>query len=151
MADKITSFVIDYYLWIKAFHVIAVIAWMAGLFYLPRLFVYHVESPHRQTQETLAVMERRLYKMIMVPAMHMAVGLGGLLLFIPGFLQSRYMHIKILCVLLLIMFQFYLNYCRQQLVCGLNIKTSRFFRLINEIPTLLLIIIVICVIVKPFS
>jgi putative membrane protein len=151
MVDKITLFVIDYYLWIKAFHVIAVVAWMAGLFYLPRLFVYHVESSNRETQETLAVMERRLYKMIIMPAMHVALLLGGLLLFIPGFLQSGYMHIKILCVLLLIVFQFYLQHCHKQLVRGLNKKTSRFFRIINEIPTLLLIIIVICVIVKPFS
>jgi putative membrane protein len=151
MVDKITLFVIDYYLWIKAFHLIAVVAWMAGLFYLPRLFVYHVESPHQATRDTLAVMERRLYKMIIMPAMHAALLLGCLLLFIPGFLQSGYMHIKILCVLLLIMFQFYLSYCHQQLVRGLNKKTSRFFRIINEIPTLLLIIIVICVIVKPFS
>ena len=98
-----------------------------------------------------AVMERRLYKIIITPAMHAAVFLGCLLLFIPGFLQSGYMHIKILCVLLLIMFQFYLRYCHQQLVCGFNKKTSRFFRIINEIPTLLLIIIVLCVIVKPFS
>ncbi len=151
MIDTITDFVIDHYLWIKAWHLIFVIAWMAGLFYLPRLFVYHVETRNKETQATLAVMELRLYKIIMMPAMHIAVLLGGLLLFIPGTLQSGYIHIKILCVLLLIVFQFYLGHCRRQLASSLNKKNSRFFRIINEIPTLLLIVIVICVIVKPFS
>ncbi len=144
-------FVVDYYVWLKAFHLIAVIAWMAGLFYLPRLFVYHVESDHLPTKVTLGIMEKRLYKIIMMPAMHLAVFLGGLLLLIPGSLQSGSLHLKILCVFGLIVFQFYLGHCWRQLANGTNTKTSRFFRIINEIPTILLIIIVISVIVKPFS
>ncbi len=151
MTQRLIFFVNDYYLWIKAFHLIAVIAWMAGLFYLPRLFVYHVESQNTETQATLAVMEKRLYQMIIMPAMHMAVLFGGLLLVLPGLLTSGYMHIKMLCVFGLLVFQFYLNHCRRRLANGTNKKTSRFFRIINEIPTVLLIIIIICVIVKPFS
>ena len=151
MIQHLVIFISDYYLWLKAFHLIAVIAWMAGLFYLPRLFVYHVESQNPDTKKTLAVMEKRLYKIIIMPAMHGVIILGGLLLILPGFLASIYMHIKMLCVFGLLVFQFYLNHCRWRLANGTNTKTSRFFRIINEIPTLLLIIIVICVIVKPFS
>lgn len=151
MTQNLIFFVHEYYLWLKAFHLIAVIAWMAGLFYLPRLFVYHVESQNPQTQNTLAVMEKRLYQIIIMPAMHGAVLLGALLLVLPGLLTSGYMHIKMLCVFGLLVFQFYLDRCRRHLANGTNKKTSRFFRIINEIPTLLLIVIVICVIVKPFS
>lgn len=143
-------FVSNYYLWIKAFHVIFVICWMAGIFYLPRLFVYHVETNHEETKKTFEIMERKLYRGIMTPSMYLSVILGGLLLFIPGTLASGYIHLKILCVFLLIMFHFYLNHCRQQLAQGENRKTSRFFRIINELPLVLLIIIVVCVIVKPF-
>jgi putative membrane protein len=144
------GFVSDYYLWIKAFHVIFVTCWMAGIFYLPRLFVYHVETNHSETKKTFEIMERKLYRGIMTPSMYLSVILGGLLLFIPGTLSSGYIHLKILCVFLLIMFQFYLNHCRLQLAQGKNSKTSRFFRIINELPIVLLIIIVVCVIVKPF-
>ncbi len=145
-----TQFITNYYLWIKAFHVFFVICWMAGLFYLPRLFVYHVDATLPEMKATFEVMEAKLYKIIIMPAMKMSTILGGLLLFIPGFFSQGYMHLKILCVFLLIVFQFYLNHCRHQLALGSNKKSSRFFRLINEIPTVLLIIIIICVIVKPF-
>jgi len=144
------QFISDYYLWIKAFHIIFVTAWMAGLFYLPRLFVYHVETDFSETKKTFQVMERRLYRGIMVPSLCLSVLLGGLLLLLPGAFSYGYIHLKILCVFALIVFQFYLNHCRLQLALGINSKTSRFFRIINEIPTLLLIIIVICVVVKPF-
>lgn len=143
-------FVSNYYLWIKSFHVVFVTCWMAGLFYLPRLFVYHVETNHLETKRTFEVMERKLYRGIIVPSMYLSVVLGGLLLFIPGTLLNGYIHLKILCVLLLIMFQFYLSHCRLQLASGKNSRTSCFFRIINEIPVVLLIIIVVCVIVKPF-
>ncbi len=144
------QFISTYYLWIKAFHVFFVICWMAGLFYLPRLFVYHVEATLPEMKATFEKMEARLYKFIIMPAMKMSIILGIFLLFIPGFLSQGYMHIKILCVLLLIVFQFYLNHCRHQLALGINKKSSKFFRLINEIPTVLLLIIIICIIVKPF-
>ena len=144
------QFVSNYYLWIKAFHVVFVTCWMAGIFYLPRLFVYHVETNHEETKKTFEIMERKLYRGIMMPSMYLSIILGSLLLFIPGTLSNGYIHLKILCVLLLIMFHFYLNHCRQQLAHGENTKTSRFFRIINELPLVLLIIIVVCVIVKPF-
>lgn len=144
------EFVSDYYLWIKAFHVIFVTCWMAGMFYLPRLFVYHAETNHLETKKTFEIMERKLYRGIMTPSMYLSVILGGLLLLIPGTLSSGYIHLKILCVFLLIMFQFYLNHCRLQLAQDKNTKTSRFFRIINELPLVLLIIIIVCVIVKPF-
>ena len=131
MIETLVQLASDYYLWLKAFHVIAVTAWMAGLFYLPRLFVYHVESQHPQTQETFCVMERRLYKIIMVPAMSMSLFLGGMLLLVSGSLESGSFHLKILCVFGLIMFQSYLERCRRQLACGTNTRTSRFFRIIN--------------------
>ena len=103
-----------------------------------------------ETKKTFEIMERKLYRGIMTPSMCLSVILGGLLLLIPGTLSSGYIHLKILCVFLLIMFQFYLNHCRLQLAQDKNTKTSRFFRIINELPLVLLIIIIICVIVKPF-
>jgi putative membrane protein len=145
-----TDWVLAGYLWIKAFHVISVTAWMAGLFYLPRLFVYHAESHHAETRHTLAVMERRLYKFIMKPAMHASLLFGGLLLMVPGTLSQGWVHLKILCVLCLVVFQYVLGVYQRQFVDGTCTKSSRFFRVINEVPTLLLIIITICVIVKPF-
>ena len=149
MTELLNDFYGQYYLWLKAFHVIAAVAWMAGLFYLPRLFVYHSESKNPEMHATFVVMEKRLYKIIMVPAMHTVILLGGILLCRPGFITTWNTYIKMICVFMLIMFQFYLNYCRQRLSDGTNQKTSRFFRIINEIPTLLLIIIIICAIVKP--
>jgi putative membrane protein len=143
-------FVSNYYLWIKAFHLLFVMCWMAGLFYLPRLFVYHADATIPEMKATFELMEARLYKIIIMPSMKMSIILGVFLLFVPGFLMQGYMHLKILCVFLLIVFQFYLNHCRHQLALGTNKKSSRFFRLINEIPSILLIIIIICVIVKPF-
>ncbi|MCX7338089.1 MAG: protoporphyrinogen oxidase HemJ [Alphaproteobacteria bacterium] len=140
----------DYFLWIKAFHLISVTAWMAGLFYLPRLFVYHTEATEKTTKDTLAIMERKLYKMIMAPAMMATIGSGTLLLIATGNYYSPSFHVKFLCVFLLIMFHYSLEVFRGQLLIGSCQKTSRFFRIINEIPTILLIIIIISVVVKPF-
>lgn len=150
MLNTLINFISDYYLWIKACHLISVIAWMAGLFYIPRLFVYHVESEHSETKQTLDVMARKLYHIIIMPAMHASLLLGSLLFFIPGMLKNHWLHLKLSCVLGLIVFQIVINRYRQQLVLGTCQKKSQFFRLINEIPTILLIIIVICAIVKPF-
>lgn len=144
------DFIQNWYLWIKALHVISVIAWMAGLFYLPRLFVYHVESQHDEVKQTLAVMEQRLYKIIIKPAMHASLMFGILLLLVPGTLSQGWFHLKILCVLCLIVFQYALGEFHRQLMKGTCTKSGRFFRLFNEIPTILLIIIIICVVVKPF-
>jgi putative membrane protein len=145
-----TTWILNWYLWIKAAHVVSVTAWMAGLFYLPRLFVYHVEATHPETRNTLAIMEYRLYRYIMKPAMHASLLFGILLLLVPGTLTQGWSHLKILCVLGLVVFQYTLGGYHSQLVEGTCVKSSRFFRIINEVPTLLLIIIIICVIVKPF-
>lgn len=144
------TWILDWYLWIKAAHVVSVTAWMAGLFYLPRLFVYHVEATHAETRHTLSIMEYRLYRYIMKPAMHASLLFGILLLLVPGALTQGWSHLKILCVLGLVVFQYTLGVYHRQLAKGTCLKSSRFFRVINETPTLLLIIIIICVIVKPF-
>lgn len=148
MFELLASFVINYYLWIKALHIIGVITWMAGLFYLPRLFVYHTEHP--ECGHVFVKMEVRLYRYIIVPSMHFTVLMGSLLLFLPNISTSHSMHLKMSCVLCLAVFQFRLNCWQKELAAGKCSHSSRFFRIINEVPTVLLIIIVICVILKPF-
>lgn len=145
----LSSFVNDYFLWIKAIHIIAMVAWMAGLFYLPRLFVYHVESP-AINKDTFVLMEEKLYRVIMTPAMHTTLLFGFLMLMDSAYLKEGWMHLKITCVGGLVAFQFWLNQFRKQLREGGCTKSGKFFRMINEIPTFLLIIIVICVVIKPF-
>lgn len=142
------DFFYDYYLFIKFLHIVALIAWMAGLFYLPRLFVYH--SLYPENGEMLKIMENKLYKIIMVPSMYVTIISGFLLIFIGNFLSSGWMHLKITCVFFMIVFQFQLNSFKKQLATGNCRKSSKFFRVINEIPTLILIIVVFLVIFKPF-
>lgn len=140
----------DYYLWIKSFHVMAVIAWMAGLFYLPRLFVYHATTEAGSAQsETFKIMERRLLKAIMHPAM-IAAWISGLsLVHILGF-EGGWLHAKLLLVLALSGFQGLLGRHVRAFASDRNMHSSKYFRIINELPTLALIGIVILVIVKPF-
>ena len=142
------DFISDFYLWIKVIHIVAVVAWMAGLFYLPRLFVYHVEFP--ENGKMLEIMEEKLSRIIMKPAMHLVIFSGILLLLMPGKVIVPWMHAKFACVFLLVMFNSYLEVLRKQLKLGVCTKSSKFLRTINEIPTLLLILIVIFVIIKPF-
>lgn len=147
------AFLQPYYLWIKAFHMVSIVAWMAGIFYMPRLLVYHTQAQSKgEASSFFEIMEKRLYKIIMVPAMHLSLVLGIILAIIPDVINwsSGWLHVKLLCVLALIFFQYQLNRWRQELAQGSCTKSTRFFRVINEIPTLLLIIICICVIVKPF-
>lgn len=140
----------DFYLWIKAGHVMAVIAWMAGLFYLPRLFVYHVDAPAGSVQsETFKIMERRLYKAIMVPAMVTAWIFGLMLVWIIGF-GEIWLWVKLLTVLGLTGFHGLLARHVRRFAADCNVHTGRHFRMINELPTLAMIVIVIMVIVKPF-
>jgi putative membrane protein len=140
----------DLYLWVKSFHVMAVIAWMAGLFYLPRLFVYHVDASAGSVQaETFKVMERRLYKAIMMPAMIAAWISGLTLVHIIGF-GSGWLWVKLLTVVALTGFQGVLGRHLRWFAKDQNTHTGRYFRIMNEAPTLALIIIVIMVIVKPF-
>jgi putative membrane protein len=145
------SIVSDYYLWIKAFHVIFVVTWMAGLFYLPRLFVYHVGvSPDSEAANLFKIMEYRLYRIIMIPSMFLSLAFGIILAIIPCTWSSGWFHVKLFCVGGLVVFQHLLNHWRKQLERGTCLHSAKFFRMINEAPSILLVIIVISVIVKPF-
>ena len=139
------------YAWIKALHVIAVIAWMAGMLYLPRLFVYHVDAaPGSDKSEIFKVMERRLLRAIINPAM-IVTWAAGLWLAWYGFaFQAGWLHAKIVLVLILSGVHGYLSASVRKFAEDRNEKSSRHWRIVNEVPTLLMIAIVILVIVKPF-
>jgi putative membrane protein len=141
----------DLYLWIKALHVIAVISWMAGMLYLPRLFVYHADVARGSPQsETFKRMERRLLRAIINPAM-VATWLAGLWLAWKGFgFSGGWLHAKIGLVLLMSAVHGYLAGAMRKFAEDRNEKSARHWRLVNEIPTLLMIAIVVLVIVKPF-
>jgi protoporphyrinogen IX oxidase len=146
------AFLIAAYPWIKALHVIAVIAWMAGLLYLPRLFVYHCAAPPGSTQsETFKIMERRLFRAIMNPAMIATLVLGGLLLATPGVVDwaAAWMYVKLALVAGLVVLHHALGSWRQAFAADRNRRPARFYRMINEIPTVLMIAIVIFIVVKP--
>ena len=140
------------YLLFKSLHLIAVISWMAGLLYLPRIFVYHVENINDQSSSDIfKIMERKLYFYIMMPAMFLSWFFGLILIFIIGFdvLSTTWIQLKLIFVVLLSFYHFYLGHFLSKLKSGQNTKTSRFFRIINEVPTILLILIVFIVIFKP--
>ncbi|MFA6018616.1 MAG: protoporphyrinogen oxidase HemJ [Rhodospirillales bacterium] len=139
------------YLWLKAWHLIALIAWMAGLFYLPRLFVYHSQVDIGSAQsELFKIMERRLYKAIMMPAMVGTLLFGLLLLLSSDFLTQGWMHAKLLLVAALLVFHFFCAKWKTDFARDANVKNQKFYRMANEVPTLLMIGIVILVIVRPF-
>jgi putative membrane protein len=141
------------YPWIKATHVIAVIAWMAGLLYLPRLFVYHAEArPGSETSETFKVMERRLYRAIMHPALALTLLTGALMLATPGAIDwsQGWLHLKLLLVAALIVMHGLMGRWRAAFAQDRNAHPARFFRIVNEVPTLLMIGIVLLAVVKPF-
>ena len=140
------------YLFFKSLHLIAVISWMAGLLYLPRIFVYHVENIEKnQTVEIFFTMERKLYFYIMYPAMILSWIFGLLLISIIDFsnISLLWLQLKLLFVVLLTIYHFYLGICLKNLKENTIKRSSRFFRIINEIPTVLLILIVFVVIFKP--
>ena len=142
----------NYYLLFKSLHLIAVISWMAGLLYLPRIFVYHVEnSKRKETTEIFEVMEKRLYFYIMRPAMILSWLFGIILIYINGIeiFSQLWMHIKLGLVVLLTIYHEYLGVCLKSLKLNNNTKTSKFFRIINEVPTIILIFIIFIVIFKP--
>jgi putative membrane protein len=145
---------VDLYLYVKAFHVIAMVAWMAGMFYLPRLYVYHVDAaPGSQLSETFKIMEYRLLKFIINPAMIATWALGLALAFGFGIIDwsaDIWLHVKLTLVILLTVFHIMLARWRKDFAADRNTRSSRFYRIANEIPTVLLIFIVILVIVKPF-
>ena len=140
------------YLLFKSFHLIAVISWMAGLLYLPRIFVYHVENINDQNSTNIfKTMEKKLYFYIMMPAMILSWIFGLILISIIGFdvLSATWIQLKLIFVVLLTFYHFYLGQCLKNFAFEQNNKTSKFFRIINEIPTILLILIVFIVIFKP--
>ena len=140
------------YLLFKSLHLIAVISWMAGLLYLPRIFVYHVENINDQNSINIfKIMGRKLYFFIMMPAMLLSWFFGLILIFILGFdiLSMMWVQVKLIFVVLLSFYHFYLGHFLSKLKSGQNTRTSRFFRIINEVPTILLILIVFIVIFKP--
>lgn len=138
-------------LFIKAFHIIAIVAWFAGLFYLPRLFVYHSVSTDEISIERFKVMERRLYYGITWPSGLLATVLGLWLVTYNGFyyLHAGWMHTKLSLVFILWVYHLMCGYYLKRFSRGQNTKTSMFFRVFNEIPTILLVGIVIMVVVRP--
>ncbi|MCP5405624.1 MAG: protoporphyrinogen oxidase HemJ [Pseudomonadaceae bacterium] len=139
----------DMYLTLKTFHIISFTAWFAGLFYLPRLFVYHVEQP--QATATLTIMERKLARYIMRPAAFATVFSGiGLLLAQPFLLHMGWIHLKLTLIAILLAYHATLEYYHRHLAKGTNRKSGRFFRFYNEVPTLILIVVVTLAVFKPF-
>lgn len=145
------SWLAPFYLWTKSFHVISLIAWMAALFYLPRLFVYHTQMARGSAEsERFKVMERRLARGIMGPAMHATWLFGILLVLTPGVVDwsAPWWHVKLTCVILMLVFHMALNRFRKDFLHDRNTRPEKFYRIINEVPTILMIAIVISVIVK---
>ena len=140
------------YLLFKSLHLIAVISWMAGLLYLPRIFVYHVESKEKKVvTDVFEVMEKRLFFYIMRPAMILTWIFGLILIYLNGLdvLTNLWIQIKLVLVIILSGYQDYLGKCLTKLKSGINTKTPKFYRYLNEVPTVLLIFIVFIVIIKP--
>jgi protoporphyrinogen IX oxidase len=143
----------DVYLWIKALHIISVIAWMAGMLYLPRLFVYHCEAENgSEFSEKLKIMERRLQQVIMNPARIATLIFGGLMLanFDGDQWSDTWLHIKLVFVFVLFGMYDMMNKWRKNFAADKNVKSQKFYRMMNEVPTVLMIAIVIFVVVKPF-
>ena len=139
------------YLLFKSLHLIAVISWMAGLLYLPRIFVYHSEANHVSQKDVFKTMERKLYNYIMIPAMLLSWLFGILLIHSLGFtiFSELWMKIKIVLVSILTYYHFLLGKYLNDFAKNNNQKSSKFFRIINEVPTIILIVVVFVVVFKP--
>jgi protoporphyrinogen IX oxidase len=140
------------YLLFKSLHLIAVVSWMAGLLYLPRIFVYHVENNEKkQITEIFETMEKRLYFYIMRPAMILTWLLGIILIYLNGFeiFSQLWIQLKFFLVILLSIFHEHLGKCLYSLKNNTNTKSAKYFRIINEIPTIILILVVFVVVFKP--
>jgi protoporphyrinogen IX oxidase len=141
------------YPWVKALHVVSMVAWMAGLFYLPRLFVYHCGLAVGTTEsERFKVMERRLLKQIITPAMFATLAFGVLLALTPGIIDwsAGWWYVKLAGVLALGAFHGKLSRWRRDFMEDRNRRSHRYFRIANEVPTVLLLVIVVMVVVRPF-
>ncbi|RCK40830.1 protoporphyrinogen oxidase HemJ [Thalassospira xiamenensis] len=141
----------DTYSVIKSLHVISIIAWMAGLLYLPRLFVYHCEvAPGSEASEKFKIMERRLLRAIMNPAMIASWIFGGYLIHAAGVMTEGWFHVKLLCVVLMTGMHMMMARYRRMFDADANTKSQKFFRILNEGPTILMVVIVFMVIARPF-
>jgi len=142
----------DIYLYVKWLHIVSVISWMAGLLYLPRLYVYHVEMAEGQSAQMLEIMERRLLRAIMGPAMIATWIFGTLLLLTPGIVDfgQAWVWIKLASVLGMTWFHHWLGKRRKDFLDGTNSVSGRGYRLMNEVPTVLMLVIVAMVVIKPF-
>ncbi len=141
----------NFYLFFKSLHLIAVISWMAGLLYLPRIFVYHSEADHESQKKVFKIMEKKLYNLIMMPAMLLSWLFGILLLHSLGFsiFTELWMQIKITAVVILTYYHFTLGKYINDFAIDNNQKSSKFFRIYNEIPTIILIVVIFVAIFKP--
>ena len=142
----------NYYLLFKSLHLIAVISWMAGLLYLPRIFVYHVENnTEKNISKTFKIMERRLMFFIMTPAMILSWLFGITLILINGtsIILSLWVQAKLFLVVLLTIYHLFLVHCLRKFALNENEKSAKFFKIINEIPTFLMILIIFVIIYKP--
>lgn len=150
--SPMSEFLAIHYEWLRALHIISVIAWMAGLLYLPRLFVYHAESAHGSPQsETFKIMERRLLKIIMNPASISVWLFGGLMLYAaPGMLSEGWMHVKLTCVILMTGLHHVYARWVKIFAADKNTRPAKFYRIMNEVPAALMVIIVIMAVVQPF-
>ena len=139
------------YLLFKSLHLIAIISWMAGLLYLPRIFVYHSEASHESQKDIFKIMERKLYNYIMMPAMLLSWLFGVLLIHSLGIgvFADLWMQIKTFAVVILTYYHFLLGKYLSDFAIDINKKTSKFFRIINEVPTIILIVVVFVVVFKP--
>lgn len=147
-----SDFLLSHYVWIKALHIIAMVAWIAGMLYLPRLFVYHADAPAGSDKsETFKVMERRLSKAIMLPAM-IATFLFGFLMIAanPDLMSQGWIHVKLFCVFLLAGLHGAFMKWRKDFANDRNTRAAHFYRFWNEAPTVLMIIIIVMAVVKPF-
>lgn len=138
-------------LWIKALHLIAMVCWFAGLFYLPRLFVYHAQSSDAISQERFCVMERKLYRGIMTPAMIATLVFGGVLLSLnPGWFAMGWIHAKLVLIVVLVGYHHICGAQLKRFARGENARSHVFYRWFNEVPVLFLVAIVLLAVVKPF-
>lgn len=143
------------YLWLKAFHIIAIVTWFAALFYLPRLFVYHTLAEQEQDQrgvERFRIMERKLYRGIMTPAMLLTLLLGISLLSLnfKGYMAQGWMHAKLTLVSLLLIYHFWCGNLIRRLALGINTRSHVWYRIFNELPVFILILVVLLAVVKPW-
>ena len=136
-------------LWLKAFHIVMVVSWFAGLFYLPRLFVYHASTEDAATRERFKVMERKLYRGIMTPTMVLTL-VSGMWLWLGYGFSGGWIHAKVALVLLLVTYHFWMGHLRLAFERDANRHSHVFYRWVNELPLVLLVAIVVLVVVKPF-